>query len=300
MADDTFMGSNAFLDVYTAWFAARTDLYVKNAAEVVRAPITPDVLRAAVEHHYAISAYTAAEDGTTWVGAIDFDTDDGLAQARTVVTTLAKRNAPSLLAHSRRGAHVWLTCWSTVTASTMRRALGAALAQAGLAEDPKIEVFPKPGDDLAAGALRMPGMPHQRTQQVYPIEMLDADGWHVVGDGLIDLLEAHMPVEAAAIHALAKSHRRQQPYPKALGGFYGSQPAKDWGPNPKASEVLARWGITVVPGHTVQCPKHDDHRRSLTVFKDDERVYCGSPGCVLHGGGHGVGSVMLARMEGTQ
>jgi hypothetical protein len=294
---DAFMESNALLDTYTAWFAARTDLYVKNASQVVRQPLTPEVIRQAVAHHYPISAYLGTEDGQTHVGAIDFDTHNGLEQARATAAVLWKLEVPTLLVHSRRGAHLWLTCWTVITAQQMRRALEAALLRAGLPEDPKIEVFPKPGAGLAAGALRMPGMPHQTTQQVYDAEVLEATGWQPLGDDLIDLLEAHMPTDEAPLLKLAAGLQKRQAYPKGLGGFYGYKPDRAWGETPKATEVLAAWGVEARAGQTVKCPKHDDHRRSLTIFKDDARVYCGSPACVLHGSGHGVGSITLARMK---
>ena len=291
--------ADSLLNVYLAWFGARTDLYVKNAAMVIQQPLTSGVIRNAIDHHDAISAYTATDQGDTWVGAIDFDTADGLAQARLVSKALAEAKVPSLLAHSRRGAHIWLTCWDVVRSSQMRKALNAAIHHAGLLPDDQIEVFPKPGNGLAAGALRLPGMPHQRTKQVYPIEMLDDDRWLPVGPDLIDLLEAHLPCEKADLLALAASYKTKQPYPKGgLGTFYSARPARDFGPEPSASAHLQRlWGLTVRPGGTTRCPLHDDRRGSLSVMRDDTRVYCGSPACVLHGGGHGVGSVALERMD---
>jgi hypothetical protein len=72
---------------------------------------------------------------------------------------------------------------------------------------------------------------------------------------------------------------------------------RKWDDNPSASAILSSWGVpNARPGVTVRCPKHEDKRRSLTIFKDDQRVYCGSPICPLHGAGHGVGSVLLGRM----
>jgi hypothetical protein len=64
-----------------------------------------------------------------------------------------------------------------------------------------------------------------------------------------------------------------------------------------ASEAIQRMGVeNARPGTTVKCPQHEDRRRSLTIFKDDKRVYCGAPACPLHGDGHGVGSIVLGKM----
>lgn len=289
--------SAALLRIFIGWFAGRDDLYVKNAALVVREPLTDEVLRQAIAGRYAISAYLGQEDGRTHVGAIDFDTDTGLGEARAIASRLWVEGVPTLLCHSRRGAHLWVGSWDYVSTATMRRALEGALALAGIAPDPKIEVFPKAGTGLAVGALRLPRLPHQKTGEVYPAEVLDEDGWTVVGPDLIDLLEAHLPADTPNVTALTIHAPTERKYPKGLGRFYGYRPTRDPNGVPKASEVLAGWGVQVVPGSTTKCPAHEDRRRSLTVFKDDERVFCGSPSCRLHGGGHGVGSIVLAQME---
>jgi hypothetical protein len=289
--------SGALLRVFIGWFAGRDDLYVQNAALVVREPLTDTVLSHAVEHRYAVSAYTAREDGRTHVGAIDFDTESGLGDARKVAARLWEEGMPSILCHSRRGAHLWVGTWDYVPAATMRRALEGGLALAGVAPDPKVEVFPKPGGGLAAGALRLPRLPHQTTQQVYPVESLDDDGWSVLPE-LIDVLEAHLPTRTSVVESLARRAPNGRTYPKGLGGFYGYRPPRDPNGVPKATDVLASWGVEARAGATVRCPSHEDRRRSLTVFKDDLRVFCGSPACKLHGGGHGVGSIALSQMEG--
>ena len=97
----------------------------------------------------------------------------------------------------------------------------------------------------------------------------------------------------------AVCRRLRREYPKAhdLGNFYGFNPRRAGnGDAPSASEVLSGWGVQVRPGGSGRCPMHDDKHASLTVMKDDQRVYCGAPHCPLNGGGHGVGSIQLQQM----
>lgn len=289
---------HGIVSLFIGTFAARDDLYVENGAEVKRQRLSPNVVRDAIAHRYAVSGYLGTEDGRTHVGAIDFDTDDGLEQARQVQHLLDQHSIPSLVVGSRRGAHLWVTCLDWSDTLTMHRALkGAVALSAGpdAAKDPKVEVFPKRGDGLACGALRMPGLPHQRTQQVYPLYF----GATVVSAPTFrQIIEMHALTMAEAISRFAGKAPALREYPKSLGNFYGYSPQyAHFSEAPKASEVLSAWGVQCRPGATVQCPMHDDHRRSLTVFKDDERVFCGAPHCVLNGGGHGVGSIHLKEMR---
>lgn len=292
--DDPDFGDDGIIDLYVGTFAARDDLYVENGAGVVRSPLIASVIRKGIAHQYPVSVYMSAPDGRTHVGAIDFDTEDGAASADLVRAYLDDANIPASVSPSRRGAHLWVTSWDWVEASLMRRALKGAVALvlgAEAAADPKVEVFPKPGDDLACGALRLPGMAHHRTQQVYPFGGIENPTFR-------QIIESHELTTPEAVKRIAgATPRPQSEYPKALGDFYGHKPQRDWGEDPSASDVLVAWGVQgAKPGATVRCPKHDDKRRSLTVFRDDKRVYCGAPHCPLNNGGHGVGSVMLARM----
>lgn len=293
---DPHFHDDSAMDVYIHTFAGRTDLYVENGAGVKREPLTPDVIREAVIHGYAVSAYLGAGDGTTHVGAIDFDLDNGEELAIQTSELLRQHEVWNLLLRSRRGAHIWVVSYGWVAAPTMRKALTAAVALAcgdSVAQDPKVEVFPKAGDDLAVGALRLPGLPHQKTQQVYPILH---SGIEI--EPTLDSLTSVMPVNPADIRKLAGKNPLPAPYPKDLGPFYGYKEPRRWGDDPNASDILREWGIeNAKPGATFRCPKHSDKRRSLTVFKDDKRVFCGSPSCALNNQGHGVGSVHLSRME---
>lgn len=297
---DPDWADDGIVSLYISTFAARDDLYVANGAGVVREPLTPNVIREAASHNYPVSAYLGREDGGTHVGAIDFDRDDGEQLGTQVIALLEQHEIPSTMWRSRRGAHLWVTSvdWG-VTVGTMHRMLKAALALAcgqEVADDPKVEVFPKRGEGLAVGALRIPGLPHHKTQQVYPMWASTEGEWD--DPSIRQVIEYHTLTTNTAIERLAGKAPQRASYPKAVGGFYGYKESRDWGPTPSASEVLMAMGAEgAKPGGTVKCPRHEDRRRSLTIFRDDERVYCGAPHCVLNGQGHGVGSVQLAKMQ---
>lgn len=291
--NDPDLADDGIVSLYIGSFAARDDLYVENGAEVRRAPLTPDVVRKAIRHKYPVSAYLGDTTGRTHVGAIDFDNDDGLTMAQQTQSLLMEHNLPSLLVESRRGAHLWVTCWNWSDCGTMHRALTGAVGLAAgpeAMEDPKVEVFPKRGEDLAVGALRLPGLAHHKTQQVYAVA-------GIADPTLRQIIEVHELGDADAVKRLAGTAPRPKRYPKGLDNFYGYRPERALGDAPKATEVLASWGVQVRPGGTVQCPMHEDRRRSMTVFKDDARVFCGAPHCRLNNSGHGVGSIELSKMK---
>jgi hypothetical protein len=63
------------------------------------------------------------------------------------------------------------------------------------------------------------------------------------------------------------------------------------------SDVLGRlYGLQARPGRTVRCPVHDDRHASLSVMRDDRRVYCFSPGCPLNNDGRGRDAYDLASL----
>jgi hypothetical protein len=54
------------------------------------------------------------------------------------------------------------------------------------------------------------------------------------------------------------------------------------------SLVLSRdYGITAIPGRAVRCVFHDDRHPSLSILRDDRRVFCHAPGCWAHNAGQG-------------
>ena len=296
LQDDPDLSDDWMVDWYLWFFAARRDAYVINASEVVRDELTPAILRAALSHRYPLSGFMADEHGQTHVGAIDFDTDDGLTRAAQVQDIAAGRDIHTLLESSRRGAHLWVCSWGRVKTGQMHAALKALLHMADpeLATDDHVEVFPKLGaGNFGSGALRIPGLHHHLTQEQYPVlrEGKATDGGI---KATLDLFGWTNPVHL--VHAAGdRVHRPRTPYPQRITGFYAKTNFRT-GDEPKASEVLAGLGIQVRPGATTRCPMHEDRRRSLTVFKDDVRVFCGAPSCPLNGAGHGVGSIDLSKM----
>lgn len=292
------------VNLYIATFAPRTDLYVANGSAVVREPITPEVIDYAVKHRYPISAYMAVADDKgilrTHVSAIDFDTEDGFVTATEVAGLLSERGIPNLVFESRRGAHLWVL-WGpdpegkAPKAALAQRAMRVVIGLVGDPDNPKIEVFPKRGVDLAVGALRMPGLHHHKTQVRYP--GYDMNGEKV--ETMESILLAFDPAPYSTLVALAGPEPQASAYPKRSNpsdSFYFTRPTHTDAPS--VSTVLRGWGVeNARPGITVKCPSHQDRHRSLTIFKDDERVYCGSPSCPLHGDGHGVGSIVLAGMQ---
>jgi len=285
------------LDLFIAHFAAREDVYVVNASGVVRERLTVDVVRRAYDHHYPISTYMADAMGMTHVGALDVDRDDGRQIAAEVQRVLYREGIWSLLVESRRGAHLWIGLAERKGLGLPRNVIKAGLhaVDDDLLRDPKVEVFPKVGtSDLACGALRLPGLPHHKTQQVY--EAYTPDGYH--SRHVHDMLRTWKPTDIGIATQFADSFRSHSSYPRVAENFYRAWKRDYLGTTPSACEVLAAWGVpNPRPGGTVRCPCHEDAHQSLTIFKDDERVFCGAPHCELNGGGHGVGSVMLGRMN---
>lgn len=66
------------------------------------------------------------------------------------------------------------------------------------------------------------------------------------------------------------------------------------------SAVLAgRWGVVnAAPGRNVRCPAHEDRSPSLSIARDDGRVWCHAPGCLLANDGRGRDAWDLERLAG--
>ena len=57
------------------------------------------------------------------------------------------------------------------------------------------------------------------------------------------------------------------------------------------------WGVeNARPGKAVRCPAHDDRNPSLSILRDDKRVICKTPGCILNNDDHGRGTYELTRL----
>lgn len=288
------------LTLYADLFCARTDAYVKDSAFHVNEPITPAVLEQAIIERHAISGYMAVvADGTalTHVGAIDFDhTPDGAPEA--VQKTLTQLGVPSMLARSRRGAHLWVVCdvgdgthgsvsYGDVPAASVRAMLEHAVRLTDAKYLEGIEVFPKSSASTwGCGALRLPLMTHPKSKQRYPV--FDVDGNRLTK--LVDVVRAVSYVPWTKIIQLTNDAPVQ--YPRNLGGYRRQTGVI----GPAAVGLLSLLGVEAQPGRNVRCPFHDDSHASMKVAPDDQRVWCKAPECVAYNGGRGLGTLALSKM----
>lgn len=283
-----------WLDVYIHTFSAHLDAYVKDSHETVREPLTPEVALAAFGvGGFSVSGYLATREGDgfiTHVGAIDFDTEDGLAQSKDVQDALQMVSIPSICVESRRGAHLWVLSQEVIPASVMRRALTNMLKLCAT-DVSHIEVFPKRSTNpFGVGALRMPLMRHPKTGKRYPVH---ADGLITKVPVLMDLA-ASSESPAGALRSLAGPAEGDTPYPRYLGPHALSVTHTD--APPSAVALLALMGVDATPGRGVRCPFHDDQHASLNVAPDDERIWCHAPTCIAYGEGKGLGTFELANL----
>jgi hypothetical protein len=284
--------------VYAAWFAARSDDFVTWTGDTwmrASAPLTGEVVLAAIHGGASVSSYFITPENTTHVAAIDFDLPDGIDLARRVRAAMARQGVAGHVEVSREGrSHLWLVLDHPIAAKVMRRALRAYLRDAGIEESPKIELRPAQDEikpDGFGAPLRMPTMPNPKTGLRYP--MLAADDSFLPRDlaGMLLRIDdaAAWRIESAAaslrptLKDLARGDRRP---------YYG--PAVEG----SASDILRRlWGaVDARPGHAIRCPAHDDKHPSLSILADDQRACCKSPTCDLYNDGRGRGIYELTKM----
>ena len=181
------------------------------------APLSAGVVLAAFISHVAISAgWGIAEPH---VAALDFDTTDGLVRALRVGSALGDAGVPALIVPSEGGrANLWIvlgTGWGedgtppSLPAIAWRRALKAALAAAGLAGEPGIELRPStdrpdPASAFSGGNLRLPGSPHRKTGRQFA--WLDHEG-NKLGVVLRELVIGTPMADRGAVLALAETWR---------------------------------------------------------------------------------------------
>lgn len=299
---------HAALDLMLGSFAARHDAYVQNSRAHISEPLTPDVARRAFKEGWSISGYLAVPRETgkmmTHVGGIDFDTDTGIADAKKVRAYLAEHEVPSLLVESRRGAHLWVITtgdgehgsepFGMVPAWAMRSALHSAVVLE-LGSDDSIEVFPKKSDrDWGVGALRMPLFKHPKTGLRYDVYDPFDDRKVTSITSLVNLMaDIQSETRYNALYALAGADPALVTYPTETGlekPLYAAT-----GDVPMVSALLATLGVRATPGHSVRCPFHDDKKASLSISRDDERLWCKAPDCAMHNDGIGMGSIDLQK-----
>lgn len=287
-------------DYYRHVFAARLDDHVEwNGSMWVRAgrPLTVDaVLSGLAGTGPSLSGYFLTPQSDGHVAAIDFDSDDGLALAKRCRSALGKRGAPSWVEASRRGAHWWVVCDRVHSGSVLRRLLRAVLADAGIEESPKVELRPAQDEirpDGYGSPLRLPTMPNPKTGRRYPV--LDEHDKPL--PPRIDAMMLEIDYAPSwIVESLASSLRID---PRSVpSSFYPPRLIRE-DDDESASEILRElWGMPEpVPGRANRCPAHGpDRHPSLSIAKDDHRVWCKTPGCVLDNDGRGRGTHELRKL----
>jgi hypothetical protein len=128
-------------------------------------------------------------------------------------------------------------------------------------------------------------------------------GWVVVpdaapGDDAYDALQAGLNI-AELVQAASDVPRQEPPAPprSAPREPQGESPIAAFNAAVSVTDVLAReYGLAARPGSAVRCPLHDDRHPSLSILRDDRRVYCHSPSCLLNNEGHGRDAYDLWRL----
>lgn len=284
--------------VYAATFAARTDAYTRWSGDhwqAIREELTPGVVIRAFQEKRPISGYTVGADNLTHVAALDFDLEDGEALAFKVARVMWANGAPAFVELSRRGAHVWSVLDHRLPALVVRRALRAFLQFAQIEYDPKIELRPgsdRLSEDGLGFALRMPTMHHPATEKRYPI--CDPESGASIGNSLAEILLGFDMAPAGAFSLAAEQY---QPVvdPHSIPSAYRRPRARNED-GPTVVEVLTELGINARLGRAVKCPFHDDRHPSLSIARDEQRVFCKSPTCEAHNAGRGLGSNQLATL----
>ena len=203
-----------------------------------------------------------------------------------VAQELLRANIMAYVEHSRRGGHVRVLSTQAMPAILMRRAFMAAIQHAGLdPDDPKLEIRPstdRKTSPFAGGLLRLPWCPHPVTGERFPL--LDARTMEPITFGdlvrcdwtaIADLAERYVPPPPPAAPPERTGHRE-------LGSI---------------TDVLERrFGIVTQPGRSIHCPLHPDRNPSANVSRDDRRLWCHAPSCVVHENGRGITAWMLERL----
>ena len=284
-------------------FPARNDVYSRwtdKGWRPLREPMTPEVVLAGLKGTGpSISGYMIAPPGVTHSVAIDFDTEDGQAQAMDLARLMWSEKMPAYVESSRRGAHLWMLLDTVTPAKVVRHGLRGLLQRMGLdAHDPKIEL--RPGTDTVAEdglghALRLPLMPHPKTGKRGRLTTAQGDP---VGKTLADTLLNMETAPASALHDWAERYKPPPLEPDQMPREHRTphQPFPE--DDSVASEILRDlWGVpNAWPGRSVKCPAHEDTMPSLSILRDDRRAICKAPHCVLNNNDRGRGTHELRQL----
>lgn len=299
------MPANDVALFYVSLFPARTDVYSAWSEKYegwrpVREPLTPEVALAGLtKTGPSISGYLIAPGNTTHTLALDFDEEDGYEQALAVGRAMWLGDAPAYVERSGRGAHLWACLQAPFQAKSVRQAMRWWIQLGGQDNDnPKIEL--RPGSDAIADdgvghALRLPLMPHPRTGKRG--RLADPRTEQPIGQTLAEILLA---IEYIPETVLIDAALRYVPRPTAndIPPYLRNPRPPGRDDESSASEILRTlWGAQDArPNKAIRCPAHDDKRPSLSILKDDKRVICRSPSCILNNGDHGRGTYELRKL----
>lgn len=303
---------------YAVLFAARNDVYsawTEQGWRPVREPLTADVvLNGLTGRGPSISGYMIAPGSVSHVLAFDFDTDNGLDQAKRLATFMTDNSLPAYPETSRRGAHLWCLLDECAPAVALRAAARGLLQGAGLpSDDPHIEI--RPGSDhvdaewhehvtgavVGTGlghALRLPMMPHPRTGKRGKMMLPDGE---LIHGTLADILLALDTTPVDRLLPWAERWKRP-PVDRLPPNKRNPRPHQD-DDDASASELMRTlWGaLDAIPGKVIACPAkafhtHGDIHKGCRVFPDDRRVMCHKTGCVLNNDGRGRGTWELRKL----
>lgn len=289
---------------YVLYFAARHDVYSHWTPEgwrPVREPLTGEVALAGLTRKGpSISGYLISPESKSHVFAVDFDGEDGYRQAIALGVQMHADGMPVYVETSRRGAHLWGCLAGVLSAKDIRKGLRLSLTRADIAwDDPKVEL--RPGSDTIdedglGHCLRMPMMPHPKTGDRGML--LDPLTEQPLGRSLSAIMNAIelVPVDTlAGFAAMWSPPRKPTDMPTWLRPPRAPRDDAAYG---TASQILMeKWGVQrAIPGHGTRCPAHDDTRASLLIFRDDLRVLCYAPACILNNDGHGRGTYELTQL----
>lgn len=304
---------------YVETFAGRSDAYVRWTGTgyiAVREPLTAAVALAAVRGRRPVGGYFLALDNRSHVAAIDLDRPDGWDIACRVGKWLWAEFVPAYIERSLAGrAHLWIVVGSDSTNElarlpgfVLRFALRATLEAAGVDGLAAIEL--RPGSDRLSRpdglghSLRLPTMPHKTTGERHPL--CDPRTGDPVGQIMSEMLAALERAPASRIVDLAERYRplaapvvetARLPFASSgHGAIYR------FNAHVGVCEVLRReYSVErAVPGRTVRCPCHDDRAPSLSIARDDSRVWCHAPSCELSADGRGQDAYGLWALAKTR
>ena len=289
-------------------------------------PLTPQAVVEAFQTGIPLSGYILSPDSTTHLAVLDIDREDGFELGMKVLAHVRELGGVAYIEASRRGCHVWILLEQPLPGIVIRAGLRQLIVESGLPlcpgagkkpvpnpktnkpgcsgcgkpstvvlpehADPKIEL--RPGSDQLNNeeslghAIRMATMPHQRTGK--RSILLSSDGEKLPGR-LVEMMPEIMYSSPAIIEDLAF----RCPPPVLRDPPRGLQaPYADALETRTASEILINeWGTDptkTMPGRAIICPAHDDHAPSLSIARDDQRVWCKTGGCELSNNGRGRGT----------